>query len=155
MKLNYNKNTLAELKQNYFATKALYEIIDEKAKRIQEGILLSHSFYADKESGEVKRILRPFDTYLMSETDFDLYLVLVYAEYQKAGIADKRGKDYMAGCCERDLYNEAEKRLINYAIEIIPESNAKGKEYKNTLREAEKNIKYKDKVLDLILSLEC
>lgn len=150
----YDKKQLREMKQIYFETKALYETIKAAAEEIQKNILTNNEFHADKEllrDEKRGRILRPFDTYLMNETDFEKYLNLCYAEYQKAGIADKRGKDYIPEAEAQNLYWEAEKCLVLYAIDIIPD----GIEEKKTLREAVKNIKYKEKVLDLILKLEC
>lgn len=152
--LTYDKEQLQKMKQTYFETKALYETIKDAAEEIQKKILTNNKFYAEKEllRGEKGgRILRPFDTYLMNGADFEKYLDLCYAEYQDAEIADKRGKDYIPEAEAQNLYWEAEKQLVLYAIDIIPD----GMEEKTTLREAVKNIKYKEKVLDLILKLEC
>lgn len=45
---------------------------------------------------------------------------------------------------------EAEKQLVQYAIDIIPDEFGE----KETLRKAVQMIKYRDKVLDLVLRLE-
>ncbi len=159
--LNYNKKELAALKDTYFKARALYETIKEEAETIQKNILENNEFFESEEwtermekrggNGESKRILRPFDTFLMKDEDFQKYLDLCYEEYKKAGIDDKRGKEYIPEAEAKDLYWEAEKMLVLYGIDIIPD----GMKEKKTLREAVKNIKYKEKVLDLILRLEC
>ena len=48
------------------------------------------------------------------------------------------------------MYHEAEKQLVQYAIDIIPDEFGE----KKTLRKAVQMIKYRDKVLDLVLRLE-
>lgn len=157
--LNYDKKTLKQLKNNYFTAKALYETIKEEAEKIQKDILLNNEFYISDEyiecgfSGQTakERITRPFDSFLMSDNDFEKYLDLCYAGYQKAGIDDKRGKEYCPDAEARELYKETEKQLVLYAIDIIPASMV---EVKETLAETVKIVKYRDKVLDLILRLE-
>ena len=160
-KLNYNKSDLKVLKKVYFEARALYETIKEEAENIQTSILANNEFYESDEwterkvtrggDGERKRILKPFDSYLMNDEDFQKYLDLCYEEYKKAGIDDKRGREYCPEAEAENLYWEAEKQLVLYGIDIIPDGMAE----KETLREAVKNIKYKEKVLDLILKLEC
>ena len=160
-KLNYNKADLKVLKKVYFEARALYETIKEEAENIQATILANNEFYESEEwterkatrggDGERKRILKPFDSYLMNDEAFQKYLDLCYKEYKKAGIDDKRGREYCPEAEAENLFWEAEKQLVLYGINIIPDGMAE----KETLREAVKNIKYKEKVLDLILKLEC
>lgn len=162
MKINYDKELLAKLKNNYFMAKALYETIKEQAEDIQRKILAEHEFYEAEDiakmlekrggDGKPKRILEPSNTYMMDmETDFQTYLDLIYTEYLKAGIADKRGRDYIPEAESKDLYYEAMKQLVDYGIDIIPDEMSE----KETLRKAVQMIKYRDKVLDLVLMLEC
>ncbi len=158
--MNYNKTELKALKNNYFMAKALYETIKEEAEEIQRNILAANEFYAADDMMEItiarggteadRRILKPFATFKMSDDDFQKFLDLCCEEYKKAGIEDKRGKEYCPEAEAHDLYWEAEKQLVLYAIDIIPD----GMNEKEALREAIKNIKYKEKVLDLILRLE-
>lgn len=159
--LNYNKAELKTLKNIYFISKAFYETIKEQAEEIQKNILAANEFYATDDMMEItiarggteadRRILKPFATFKMSDNDFQKFLDLCYEEYKKAGIEDKRGKEYCPEAEAKDIYWEAEKQLVLYAIDIIPD----GIKEKETLREAIKNINYKEKVLDLILRLEC
>ena len=161
MKVNYNKQELKTLKETYFTARALFETIRDTAEEIQKNILAKHPFFEEAEkaavfasrSGENKpaRILRPFDSYMMSEADFDKYLDLCYEEYKKAGIDDKRGRTYIPEAESRDLYKEAEKLLVEYAKDIIPDRMTE----KETLRNAVKMTKYRDRVLELVLALEC
>ena len=70
--------------------------------------------------------------------------------YVKAGIADPRGKGYCPDAQSRELLLEATKQLVEYGIEIIPDELG----VKETLRKAVQYIKWRDKVLDLVLRLE-
>jgi hypothetical protein len=160
---NYDKELLKKLKNNYFMTKALYETIKEEAYEIQKRILEENEFYEEEETAKKlgerrgddkpRRILDPDQSYMMVEDkdNFYKYLDLCYAEYVKAGIADKRGRDYIPEAESKDLYRKARKQLIDYGIDIVPD----GYPEKETLRQAVRNIKWGDKVLDLVLSLEC
>ena len=84
------------------------------------------------------------------EKELPRFLDLCYPEYVKAGIADPRGKEYIPEAEEKELFYEAEKQLVEYGIDIIPDEF----EEKETLRKAVQMIKYRDKVLDLVLRLE-
>lgn len=129
--MEYNKELLRKLKENYFTSKALYKVTKEQAEEIDRKILLEYEFYESKEiaekkksrggNGSPRRILEPFNTFLMEESDFNRYLDLAYSEYVKSGIADPRGKDYIPEAEEKALYHEAEQQLIDYAIDIIPD----------------------------------
>lgn len=159
--LNYNRAELKALKDFYFASKAFYETIKGQAEEIQKKILAKNEFYATDDMMEItiarggieadKRILRPFETFKMNDDDFQKFLDLCYEEYKREGIEDKRGKEYCPESEAHDLYWEAEKQLVLYGIDLIPD----GMKEKETLREAIKNVKYKEKVLDLVLKLEC
>lgn len=160
--MTFNKTELKALKDTYFVAKALYESVRDTAEEIQKNILKKYPFYEDAEKlnilnesrrmKEKTRILKPFDSYLMSDADFDKYLDLCYEEYKKAGIDDKRGREWVPEAESRELYIEATKMLVEFGLSIIPDRFATEKE---TLKEAVKNIKYRDKVLDLVLRLEC
>lgn len=158
--IKYDKRLLGKLKSNYFNAKALYECIKQQAEDIDMKVLQENEFYESEEwsekmkkrggNGNRKRIIRPFDTYLMEEADFQKYLDLTYEEYVKAGIADKRGRGWCPEAESGDLYREAMKQLVDYGIDIIPDCFG----VKETLRKVVQNIKWRDKVLDLVLCLE-
>ena len=159
--INYDRKFLAKLKSNYINAKALYETIKQQSEDIQTKVLQENEFYESEKwsemmekrggNGNRERIIRPFDTFLMEDVDFQKYLDLIYAEYLKAGIADKRGRDYVPEAESGDLYRETTKQLVEYGIDIIPDAFGE----KETLRKAVQNIKWRDKVLDLVLKLEC
>ena len=154
--IEYDKTLLGKLKSNYFNAKVFLEMIQEQEKEIKRIILEKNEFYEDAElkekiyeAGKPERILEPDNSYMMSKKDFLRFLDLCYPEFVKAGIANSKGKEY---CCDneaRELFNEATKQLVEYGIEIMP--NIPEKE---VLRKAVWNIKWRDKVLDLVLSLE-
>lgn len=159
--IKYDKAMLGKLKSNYFNAKALYETIKENAEEIQRKILVENEFYETEDiaemmekrggSGKPKRILDPDLTYMMDlDNELPRFIDLCYPEYVKAGIADKRGRDYIPEAEAKDLMWEAEKQLVEYGIDIIPDEFGE----KETLRKAVRNIKWKDKVLDLVLRLE-
>lgn len=135
--------------------KAFYETTKEAAEDIERKVLEKNVFLASREwtadSDTPKRITKPFDSYLMEESAFQNYLNLCYAEYVKAGIADKRGREFCPEAEAYDLYLEAEEQLVLYGIDILPDGMAE----KETLKHAIENIKYKEKVLNLILRLDC
>lgn len=157
--INYDKALLGKLKSNYFNAKVFLEMIQEQEKEIERKILAENEFYVEEElvelmekrdgTGKPERILEPDNTYMMSEDDFLKFIDLCYPEFVKAGIANPKGKEY---CCDneaRELFNEATKQLVEYGIEIMPDIPEK-----EVLRKAVWNIKWRDKVLDLVLSLE-
>ena len=159
--IKYDRKLLGKLKSNYFNAKALYECIKEQAEEIQRKVLAENEFYETEDvaermekrggSGKPKRILDPDLTYMMDlVTELPRFIDLCYLEYVKAGIADKRGKDYIPEAESKELYHEAEKQLVQYAIDIIPDEFGE----KETLRKAVQMIKYRDKVLDLVLMLK-
>ena len=155
---SYNKQELKVLKEVYFTAKALFETIRDTAEEIQKNILVEHPFFEEAEKTAMfeskgrgnrdTRILKPFDSYLMSEADFNKYLDLCYAEYQKAGIDDKRGREYLPEAESRELYKESERLLVEYGIDIIPDGMAE----KEALRTGIKITKYRNRVLELVLN---
>lgn len=159
--IQYDKELLGKLKSNYFNAKALYECIKEQAEEIQRKILAENEFYETEDvaekmekrggDGKPKRILDPDYTYMMDlDNELPRFIDLCYSEYVKAGIEDKRGKDYIPEANARDLMYEAEKQLVEYGIDIIPDEFGE----KETLRKAVRMIKHRDKILDLVLRLE-
>lgn len=159
--INYDRKFLAKLKSNYFNAKALYETVKENAEEIERKILAENEFYETDDvakmmekrggDGKPKRILEPSMTYMMDlDNELPRFIDLCYPEYVKAGIADPRGKGYCPGAQARELLLEATKQLVDYGIDIIPEGFGE----KETLRNAVRNIKWRDKVLDLVLKLE-
>lgn len=159
--IQYDKKFLGKLKSNYFNAKALYECIKENAEEIQRKVLAENEFYETEDvaemmekrggDGKPKRILDPDLTYMMDlDNELPRFIDLCYPEYVKAGIADKRGKNYIPEAEAKDLMHQAEKQLVEYGIDIIPDEFGE----KETLRKAVGNIKWRDKVLDLVLRLE-
>ena len=159
--IQYDKVLLGKLKSNYFNAKALYETIKANAEEIQRKVLVENEFYETEDvaemmkkrggDGKPKRILDPDLTYMMDlDNELPRFIDLCYPEYVKAGIADSRGKDYIPEANAKDLMYEAEKQLVEYGIDIIPDEFGE----KETLRKAVQMIKYRDKVLDLVLRLE-
>lgn len=157
--IQYDKTLLGKLKSNYFNAKALYETIKANSEEIERKILAENEFYETEdvarikrnESGKPERILDPDLTYMMDlDKEFPRFIDLCYPEYIKAGIADPRGKNYIPEAAAKDLLLEATNQLVEYGIDIIPDEFSE----KETLRKAVQMIKYRDKVLDLVLSLE-
>lgn len=159
--IQYDKVLLEKMKSNYFNAKALYETIKANAEEIQKKILAENEFYETEDvaemmekrggDGKPKRILDPDLTYMMDlDNELPRFIDLCYPEYIKAGIADPRGREYCPDAQSRELLLEATKQLVEYGIDIIPDEFGE----KETLRKAVQMIKYRDKVLDLVLRLE-
>lgn len=159
--INYDRKFLAKLKSNYFNAKVLYETIKENAEEIERKILAENEFYETEDvaemmerrvggDGKPKRIFDPDLTYMMDlDNELPRFIDLCYPEYVKAGISDPRGKGYCPDAQSKELYHEATKQLVEYGINIMPDIPEK-----ETLRKAIQNIKWRDKVLDLVLNLE-
>lgn len=159
--IQYDKTLLGKMKSNYFNAKALYETIKANAEEIQRKVLAENEFYETEDvaemmekrggDGKPKRILDPDLTYMMDlEKELPRFIDLCYPEYVKAGIADPRGKNYCPDAQSRELLLEATRQLVEYGIDIIPDGFGE----KETLRKAVQIIKYRDKVLDIVLKLE-
>ena len=138
----------------YITAKASEETIKEIAEDIQRKILAENIYTVSPEfqnrRGVGERVTEPKHTYLMDEEIFlNDFLEKCYAEYQKAGIADSRGKEYIPEAVARDTRLDAEKALIQLAIDILP--NIPEKE---TLRKAINPWKYREQILELILRLD-
>ena len=138
----------------YITAKAAEETIGEIAEDIQRKILAENVYTVSPEfknrRGIGERIIDPKHAYLMNEEAFiNDFLDKCYAEYQKVGIADGRGKEYMPEAVARDTRLDAEKALIQLAIDILPDIPEK-----ETLREAAKHWKYREQILELILRLD-
>lgn len=159
--IQYDKVLLGKMKSNYFNAKALYETIKANAEEIQRKVLAENEFYETEDvtemmekrggDGKPKRILDPDLTYMMDlEKELPRFIDLCYPEYVKAGIADPRGKNYCPDAQSRELLLEATRQLVEYGIDIIPDGFGE----KEVLRKAVQMIKYRDKVLDIVLKLE-
>lgn len=159
--IQYDKVLLGKMKSNYFNAKALYETIKANAEEIQRKVLAENEFYETEDvtemmekrggDGKPKRILDPDLTYMMDlEKELPRFIDLCYPEYVKAGIADPRGKNYCPDAQSRELLLEATRQLVEYGIDIIPDGFGE----KEILRKAVQMIKYRDKVLDIVLKLE-
>ena len=161
LQIQYDKAFLGKLKSNYFNAKALYETVKENAEEIQRKVLAANEFYETEDvaemmekrggNGKPKRILDTDLIYMMDlDNELPRFIDLCYPEYVKAGIADSRGKNYCPDAQPRELLLEATRQLVEYGIDIIPDEFGE----KETLRKAVQMIKYRDKVLDIVLKLE-
>ena len=151
---NHSEEIIAAQKA-YIIAKAAERTIKEVAEDIQRKILSENEYFIMPEfngrRGVAKRITEPKRTYMMEDEIFlNDFLVKCYEEYQKAGIADSRGKEYSPEATAHDAKKEAENLLLKLAIELLPDELAEEKE---TLRKAVNHWKYREQILDLILKL--
>ena len=138
----------------YITAKAAEEAIKGIAEDIQRKILVENIYTVSPEfqnrRGIVERITEPQHTYVRDEEIFlNDFLEKCYAEYQKVGIADSRGKEYIPEAVARDTRLDAEKALMQLALDILPDIPEK-----ETLRKATTHWKYREQILDLILRLD-
>ena len=138
----------------YITAKAAEEAIKEIAEDIQRETPAAEIYTVSPEfknrRGIGERVTEPKHTYLMDEEIFlNDFLEKCYTEYQKAGIADSRGKEYIPEAVARDTRLDAEKALMHAAIDILPDIPEK-----ETLRKATTHWKYREQILELILRLD-
>ncbi len=150
-----NCKKIIEAQKIYITAKATEETIKEIAEGIQKEILESGNYIVcnefSKHYGINNRITDPKRTYLMDEEIFiNDFLEKCYAEYKKAGIADSRGKEYYPEAEAHEERKQAENKLLQIAIDILPDEF---QEEKNIFRQAMQHWKYRDEILNLILRL--
>lgn len=138
----------------YITAKAAEEAIRKISEDIQRKILAENIYTVALEfqnrRGVGERVTEPRHAYLMDEEIYiNDFLDKCYMEYQKAGIADSRGKEYIPEAVARDTRLDAEKALIQLAIDILPDIPEK-----ETLRKATTHWKYREQILNLILRLD-
>lgn len=143
----------------YLIAKANEETIISISNDIQRKILLEGNYIVCDEIWNMKqhiklenrRITDPNCTYLMDENIFvNDFLEKCYAEYCKAGIENKKGKEYIPEAEAKELRHKAENILLDLAIEILPKEMTVEKEQLNL---AKKHWKYREQLLDLIMSV--
>ena len=146
----------------YELAKLNLNIVQETAKTIEEDVLRRNSFYIDPTMKEIMegrgvalndRITRADDACMIREEQKELFYNLCYVGYKKAGIADRRGVGYCPDNEAKETFYAAEKEMINYAIEILPQ-NYNGFVFdKGELRKGVRNIIYKEKFINLIMMM--
>ena len=150
--VRYSKKVLKQLKENYLVAVALVKLIREQTDEIQTQILSEHVFNVCdefKDDETPNRITRPEDTFMMCNDDMTRFLTLLKPEYEKAGIASKRGMEYIPASDAMDLERAADEALVEYALQIIPIKLSK------QLKAQIHRKKVHDGVLNTILLLEC
>lgn len=154
---------LKEMTNTYILAKAHMETITQMAEEIQANVLRDHVFYESSEIAEmcakrgreytIQRITKPTNAYYMAEEDFKKYLMLCHAEYVKAGIDDKRGYSYCPEAEATDLCVAAEKAMIEYAIDILPDNVFGVNINKGSFHDGMKNLKFRERFINIILRM--
>ncbi len=150
-----HKDEIRAAQKAYIIAKVEEETIKELAEVIQKIVLSENEYFIMPEfegrRGLKKRIIEPNRAYMMDDEIFSNdFLTKCYTEYQKAGIADSRGKEYIPWATARDAKIKAENLLLKLAVEIIPDELT---EEKDVLREAINHWECREQILDLILKL--
>ena len=155
----FNMDVLKNHAVTYFMAKAHWETVKETAAELEKEVLAEHEFYEDpklmSEWGfdSVNRILDPKHSYVMDKESAQKYDALCYEKYLEAGIADKRGVGYCPDNEARDMFYEAEKALIDYAIETMPDEVNGVALNKDEFRKGMRSVKFKKQFLDIVLGL--
>lgn len=155
----FNIDVLKNHAVAYFMAKAYWETVKETAAELEKEVLAKHEFYEDEKLARefgfdrVHRILDPRDSYMMDKESAQKYYALCYEKYLEAGIADKRGVGYCPDNEARDMFYAAEKALIDYAIDTIPENACGVILSKEEFRKGMRSVKFKERFLDIILRL--
>lgn len=154
-----------ELKTRFILAKTYWECVKDVANEIETEILKTHEFYQCEEmakldirfggNGKPTRIFDPHEAYQIGpETEaFKRYLELCYDGYKDFEIDDPRGVGYCPDNQARDEYYAAEKALIDYAIDNIPDQQEDQRIDKAVIRQAMRNMKYKEQFLETILKM--
>ena len=144
----------------YLAAKTIEETVIDKAKEIQRQVLTEHEYYvseakaaeineaAREDIQEIERITDEFDTYLMSAEDAQDYYNRCYECYVQAGIADKRGAQYIPEAVPKENRFAAEKKVLDI-MEKITADYIDPQDFKF----AKCNIKYKEQLLKIAVDL--
>ena len=148
--------------KEYRRTKAELDSVIEKATEIQERILAENVYNVSPEIAEqldeagkahgrrftTHRITRPFDSYMMTDSDHMDYLNKCYVEYCKAGIEDDRGCEYIPEAREKEAHRNAENHLLDVfqiiAVTISPED----------FQMMRTHWKYRERLIQLALDME-
>ena len=150
MNITSHKQEIKTAQKAYLIAAVAEETIKEISEDIQKKIL-SENVYLQNRRGVTERITDPKHTFLMNDEIFiNDFLEKCYIEYQKAGIADIRGKEYFPEAEARDARINAENALIQIAVDILPECDEK-----EVLKSVVNHWKYRDEILQLILYLDC
>lgn len=144
----------------YLAAKTIEETVIDKAKEIQRQVLTEHEYYVNEAKAaeineaarediqEIERITDEFDTYLMSAEDAQDYYNRCYECYVQAGIADKRGAQYIPEAVPKENRFAAEKKVLDI-MEKITADYIDPQDFKY----AKCNIKYKEQLLKIAVGL--
>ena len=97
---------------------------------------------------EVERITEEFDTCMMGAEDFQDYLEKLYAEEEKCGIANPKGKGWCADAEPRENRFAAEKKMLTL-FEKVAGAVIPHKEYQMCC----KHWKFKQNLIDLCLNM--
>ena len=150
-----NKDAIVATCKAYKKALAEEDRIIKKQEEIQNNILKNFVFYTSAENAnrfeeKVERIIRPFDTYMMSEEDFKEYEELCYGEFVRAGIANPKGIGWV---CEEFAKKErqiCEDNLLDLMRKIVPCEMLSITEFVNM----KNSITYRKKLIDRALDLE-
>lgn len=149
---------------NYMICKAHEKAVTEIAREIETQVLDDNVYMtsetyikrvneAAEKSGvsrraEHGRITKPFDTYKMTDSDFNDYLDKCYEKYLEAGIAHPKGRGYVPEAPAKEARFKAENALLD-AYEKVVNGVIAHDEYE----EMKRHWKYRDKLIELALKV--
>lgn len=87
-------NEMIQAAKSVFAATAMLKVMEPKILAVKKAVLTDCSFLRAQEhwiSGEENIVLEPFDVFMLSEGDFDIYLAKVYDAYAANGIKAEFG----------------------------------------------------------------
>ena len=164
---NSVRNNATELKEAcelYLIAKAIEDDIKARARAIETKVLSENVYLDDMEKinrlnaaaehgGSSRcltqtRITRPFDTYKMTDTDFQDYLEKCYNLYLIDGIAHPKGKGYIPEAPAEETRREAENYLLDVFEKITPDSICH-EEYE----QMRIHWKYREQLIELALNI--
>lgn len=159
-----NATQIMEACKLYLLAKAIEDDVKARARAIETKVLSENVYLDDMEKinrlntaaeqgGSSRRltqqrITRPFDTYKMSDTDFQDYMEKCYQLYLKDGIAHPKGKGYIPEAPAEETRRQAEDYLLDVFRKITPDILS-DKEFE----EMRHHWKYREKLIELALDM--
>lgn len=155
-----NSKKYSPVQVKYLLAKTAYENIKTLDIITKTKVLADNEFFIapeweehDTEKRITERITDPKADYLMTDTDFDRYSRLCFAEYQRLGIAPK-DHDTVVTYQAFEALKAAEKALINWGyskIKTLPQFRAVKKDIDNLIDRVSWDIDTREKMIELTL----
>lgn len=135
---------LNRLQVAYLAAKVADDLVKEIDRKCCERVLARRPYISTYDG---TRITDPFNSYHMTDGDFDSYLREVFAEHQKAGLTTP-DHETTADYATMPARKKAEKDLIAFGLKIAPPH------MREDLGKVADDLEGRKKMIELLLRLD-